>query len=405
MRSGLAVLGASSVLVVAGGLMATTGVSTAVPPPAAGAAQVQAAVDASGMGGYTALAPARLMDTRAGEPTVDGQGPKGALARQTSVDLPVLGRGGVPAQGVSAVAVNITVARQTASGWVTAWPAGQSRPTVSSLNFPAGQAVANAAIVKVGAGGALSFYNGAGGDVQVIVDVMGWFSDTLPAGATGPAGPAGPVGPAGPAGAVGPVGPAGSVGAQGPAGPAGEKGATGAQGPVGPAGAQGATGPVGPAGPAGVAGAQGPAGPAGVGSGYIIKDTKGNRIPGVESLNLQPDYERFVRLAGGAFWTFDLNNQLIYPQGAVYQDSACAGEALVSSRQQPATGADGKYYVGQGEAFNAMSQGPYWRFYLGAGPRCLEVRDVWLDVSQWLYHAKQVERPVTEPGPVTFEAQ
>ena len=82
---------------------------------------------------------------------------------------------------------------------------------------------------------------------------LSW-SQTGPAGATGPAGPQGltgltgpqgpigPTGPQGPAGDTGPTGAQGPAGATGPSGPAGPKGDTGAQGPVGP---QGATGPAG----------------------------------------------------------------------------------------------------------------------------------------------------------------
>src|SRR5690606_22389862 len=95
-------------------------------------------------GSVVPLTPARLMDTRPAT-TVDGQfvntGPLGA-----DVALPVLGRGGVPATGVSTVVLNVTVDSPTAQGFLTVWPEGAA-PEVSNLNFEAGQTVANLVVV------------------------------------------------------------------------------------------------------------------------------------------------------------------------------------------------------------------------------------------------------------------
>ncbi|MDQ6891796.1 MAG: hypothetical protein M3167_03855 [Acidobacteriota bacterium] len=117
------------------------------------------------------------------------------------------------------------------------------------------------------------------GDIQALVSggvvVPGAVGATGPAGPTGPPGQTGPAGPKGDAGAnglpgpAGPKGDAGATGPQGPAGPQGAAGQPGAAGPAGPAGPPGATGPAGanglngPAGPQGPPGPQGPAGPAG----------------------------------------------------------------------------------------------------------------------------------------------
>ncbi len=89
-------------------------------------------------------------------------------------DLPVLGRGGVPASGVGSVALNVTVTRPTAAGYVTVWPTGQPRPNASNLNFVEGQTVPNMVIVPVGVGGQVSIFNESG-STDVIVDVLGWF--------------------------------------------------------------------------------------------------------------------------------------------------------------------------------------------------------------------------------------
>ncbi|HET7722878.1 MAG TPA: hypothetical protein VFK43_23115, partial [Acidimicrobiales bacterium] len=120
---------------------------------------------------YHPVAPSRLLDTRTGLGGLLAQlVPLGAL------DLQVTGRGGVPATGVSAVAVNVTVTEPTAGGFLTTWPTGGLPPLTSSLNFSPAQTVANLAVVKVSAEGKISFYNGAGlGGVHVIADVAGWF--------------------------------------------------------------------------------------------------------------------------------------------------------------------------------------------------------------------------------------
>lgn len=125
-------------------------------------------------GRLTALTPARLMDTRPGAPTIDGRdsggGPRGPGSR---IDLAVLGRGGVPATGVSAVVVNITVTDPTSPSFVTAFPSGAARPNSSNVNFLAGETVANAAIVPLGSDGRISLFN-YGGTTELVVDVLAW---------------------------------------------------------------------------------------------------------------------------------------------------------------------------------------------------------------------------------------
>lgn len=124
---------------------------------------------------FTGLTPARLMDTRPGLPTIDAQfDGAGAVGPQSVVTLDVTGRGGVPASGVGAVAVNITVTEPTGESYLVAWPTGADRPTASTVNFRAGQTVPNMAIVEVGQNGRISLYN-LSGAAHVVVDVLGWF--------------------------------------------------------------------------------------------------------------------------------------------------------------------------------------------------------------------------------------
>ncbi len=126
-------------------------------------------------GAYTGLTPARLVDTRSDGVSIDGSYVNtGQIGQFGSIDVTVTGRGGVPASGVGAVALNVTATNPTAGSFLTVWPTGVGRPTASSLNFQPGQTVPNMVIVPVGANGQVSIYNNAGA-VDVVVDVLGWF--------------------------------------------------------------------------------------------------------------------------------------------------------------------------------------------------------------------------------------
>jgi hypothetical protein len=124
--------------------------------------------------GYTSLTPARLLDTRPGTATIDGQAVGGG-AVEHYLDLPVRGRGGVPSSGVRAVALNVTVTAPTSASFVTVWPAGEAQPNASNLNFEPAQTVANSVIVQLGSNGAISFFNETG-TTHLVVDVVGWFA-------------------------------------------------------------------------------------------------------------------------------------------------------------------------------------------------------------------------------------
>jgi hypothetical protein len=124
-------------------------------------------------GTFTALdAPVRLLDTR--EPI---GAPKAKIA--TGATLPFLVAGatgsGVPATGVGAGVLNVTVTNTAGSGFLTAFPNGTTPPTASNLNFTAGTTIANAATVKLGSDGKVALFNGSNGSLDAIADITGWF--------------------------------------------------------------------------------------------------------------------------------------------------------------------------------------------------------------------------------------
>jgi hypothetical protein len=125
----------------------------------------------SSSGPFTPLSPTRLLDTRNGTGA-----PQAPVAAGGTVVLTVDGVGGVPATGVSAVVLNVTVTQPTAQGHITVYPDGTTLPTASNLNFVAGESVPNSVIAPVGADGKIDFNNGSGGTVQLLADVSGYFS-------------------------------------------------------------------------------------------------------------------------------------------------------------------------------------------------------------------------------------
>ncbi|WP_158734402.1 PKD domain-containing protein [Streptomyces sp. NRRL F-2747] len=121
--------------------------------------------------GYTPLAPQRFVDTRSGTGTAKGQ-----LAGYGSFSTQITGLGKVPASGVTAVALNVTVTNPKSDGHLTVYPSGQAAPTASNVNFTTGQTIANSVIVPVGPDGKISLRNGGWNPADVIVDVVGYYS-------------------------------------------------------------------------------------------------------------------------------------------------------------------------------------------------------------------------------------
>ena len=121
---------------------------------------------------FTGMSPERILDTRKGLGRI-GIDP---VVQSETVDLQVAGVGGVPATGVTAVAMNVTATNVTEDGgYVTAYPAGAERPVASNLNLDAGQTRPNLVVVKVGTAGMVSLFNFKG-RTDLIVDVAGYFT-------------------------------------------------------------------------------------------------------------------------------------------------------------------------------------------------------------------------------------
>jgi hypothetical protein len=122
-------------------------------------------------GDFLPMPPARLMDTRPGRATLDGQSAgAGAVAAGSTTELVIGGRGGIPAS-TKAVALNITAVGASGRGFVTIFPCGTAQPQTANLNVQVGAAYGNASIAKLGTGGRICIFSSV--SAQLIVDVTG----------------------------------------------------------------------------------------------------------------------------------------------------------------------------------------------------------------------------------------
>jgi hypothetical protein len=117
---------------------------------------------------FFTLTPCRIADTR------DLDGPYGGPALSPGVErvFVVAGQCQIPSTA-RAVSFNLTVTQPSAPGHVILYPGGTPAPSVSAINFRAGQTRANNAIVPLGAGGTLAVVSAA--STHFIIDVNGYF--------------------------------------------------------------------------------------------------------------------------------------------------------------------------------------------------------------------------------------
>ncbi len=166
---------------------------TATSPPGSGTVDVTVTTSAgtsatstadkfaySARGRYHALTPSRICDTRSFQPVNQCTGE--TLGAGATDVVAVVGHGGIPASGATAVVVNVTAVDPTGTSYLTIYPDGQLKPLTSSLNFHAGQDVPNLVTVAPGQDGKVDVFNGSG-TVDLVVDVEGYFASGGSAGA------------------------------------------------------------------------------------------------------------------------------------------------------------------------------------------------------------------------------
>ncbi len=122
---------------------------------------------------FRAIDPARLLESRPGLTTIDGQFNNiGLRDAGSTTELQITGRAGVPPDA-TAVVLNVTATEAQAAGYITVYPCGTTRPTVSNLNTTPGGTVPNAVITKIGTAGKVCIYTSI--PTQLLTDINGYF--------------------------------------------------------------------------------------------------------------------------------------------------------------------------------------------------------------------------------------
>lgn len=135
-------------------------------------------VDLSGPVPFIPVTPCRVIDTRAGSGFPAGYGPPSMPGGQTQRSFTIAGQCGVPG-AASAVSFNFTIWAPVTRGDIRVFPAGGATPNVSTLNWEANiLALANAAVVPMSAGGAITVQVDGTGTIDLIVDINGYYSTT-----------------------------------------------------------------------------------------------------------------------------------------------------------------------------------------------------------------------------------
>jgi hypothetical protein len=130
-----------------------------------------ATIDTAGPGGlFTVTKPTRILDTR------NGTGAPAKPAGSNSAVTLTLPTSLVP-DGATAVILTVTETRPTAGGYVSVYPGNSARPTVSNLDFGAGQTTANQVTVPIDSSRQIKLYNVAG-QTDLLADLHGYFGTT-----------------------------------------------------------------------------------------------------------------------------------------------------------------------------------------------------------------------------------
>lgn len=141
----------------------------AVPAVAVALSSAPAAADIPVSGTFVAEASTPLFDTRSGL-----NAPQAALGPDASLTVPVPA-GIAPAQAI--LALHVVVASSTASGWISAFPAGPTPATqVSVVNYTRGLQQSNLALVATSAGSSITIVNHSSGSVELGADVSGYYA-------------------------------------------------------------------------------------------------------------------------------------------------------------------------------------------------------------------------------------
>lgn len=146
---------------------AATGVMPPANPGNTPKAPISVASPSGFQSGFRPLSPVRVVDTREGHGAT-------TVVGQVVTAIQVGGTNGIPA-GAQAISANVTVTNTAGAGYLTVWNCAPDRPVVASVNFGAGETVANGVSVPIDSSGRLCVFSPVTTDL--VVDVNGYYSD------------------------------------------------------------------------------------------------------------------------------------------------------------------------------------------------------------------------------------
>ncbi|MDT0165897.1 endo-1,4-beta-xylanase [Actinotalea sp. AC32] len=131
----------------------------------------------------TPVAPVRVVDTRPGSRTGPLSGP---LTGRTAHSVQLADLGPLPVDATTAV-LNVTAVRPTTVGNLRVYPdaagGGSTPPDASSVNYVPGRDIPNMVVVEIPTSGVVTFWSDVptGGQVHLVVDVVGYVAPVQPA--------------------------------------------------------------------------------------------------------------------------------------------------------------------------------------------------------------------------------
>ena len=123
---------------------------------------------------YISAAPARFLDTRVAGDVTGGTPLANGVPLAVGIGGRTVGAVSIPADAV-AVTGNLTVAGQTAAGYLSITPTAQPAPSTSALNFPKSDVRANNVTVPLGAGGKVWIVYRGSGTAHAVLDINGYY--------------------------------------------------------------------------------------------------------------------------------------------------------------------------------------------------------------------------------------
>ena len=144
----------------------------------AGGLGISYATSPAGATAFVPITPCRVVDTRPAPDTVGAR--TSPLGPEETFTVTAHGNNGnctgIPT-GATGLSLNVTALGATSGTFLTLWATGATQPTASNLNPQPGQPpTPNAVTTGLSAGGQFNIFNKVG-SVNVIVDIVGYYTD------------------------------------------------------------------------------------------------------------------------------------------------------------------------------------------------------------------------------------